>query len=406
MKMTFAELKLNQSLVLALAAQGIVAPTPVQQKAIPEVLANKDVAVESKTGTGKTLAYVLPLFEKLDATLRAMQALILAPTHELAMQILKQIELLSATSEIKLTSAPVIGNVNIERQIERLREKPHLLVGTPGRVLELITRRKITAHTLKIIVIDEADNLLSEDNIAAVTAIVRATQRDRQLLMFSASITKHAETEASKLMKEPLFIRETARPEVPSSIEHMYFVADERAKFELLRKAIVALRPARAIIFVGDRDDTAIIVDKLNYHGHRAAGMHGHSDKTARKAVLEAFRAGGIDLLVVSDLAARGLDILGVTHIFNLHMPEKSRAYLHRAGRTGRMGQHGTTVSFATERETELIPQYERELGIHISRRELFRGEVVAEGRRAATHQKTPRRAKSAVKRIGSPRVE
>ncbi len=259
---------------------------------------------------------------------------------------------------------------------------------------------------MKIIVIDEADNLLSEDNIAAVTAIVRATQRDRQLLMFSASITKHAETEASKLMKEPLFIRETARPEVPSSIEHMYFVADERAKFELLRKAIVALRPARAIIFVGDRDDTAIIVDKLNYHGHRAAGMHGHSDKTARKAVLEAFRAGGIDLLVVSDLAARGLDILGVTHIFNLHMPEKSRAYLHRAGRTGRMGQHGTTVSFATERETELIPQYERELGIHISRRELFRGEVVAEGRRAATHQKTPRRAKSAVKRIGSPRVE
>jgi len=378
MNMTFQALKLDSSLIAALQAQGIIVPTPVQQKAIPEAMAHKDIVVQSETGTGKTLAYVLPLFEKVDPTKREMQALVLAPTHELAMQILKQIEMLSQGSDIKLTVAAAIGNVNIERQIERLREKPHVIVGTPGRVQELIARRKIAAHTIKTVVIDEADNLLSGDSIATIRAIVKSTRKDRQLLMFSASINKDTEVYARELMKEPIFIRETVKPEVPLSIEHIYFVVEKRDKFETLRKVIAALRPLRAIVFIGDRDETAIIVDKLNYHGLVAAGMHGHSDKAARKAVLDAFRAADIDLLVVSDLAARGLDIAGVTHVFNLNMPEKSRDYLHRAGRTGRMGQSGLVVSIATEKEELLLRQYERELNLRATQHDLYRGQVVA----------------------------
>ena len=378
MNMTFQAFKLDSSLIDALQAQGIIVPTPVQQKAIPEAMAHKDIVVQSETGTGKTLAYVLPLFERVDPTKREMQALVLAPTHELAMQILKQIEMLSQGSDIKLTVAAAIGNVNIERQIERLREKPHVIVGTPGRVQELIARRKIAAHTIKTVVIDEADNLLSGDSIATIRAIVKSTRKDRQLLMFSASINKDTEVYARELMKEPIFIRETVKPEVPLSIEHIYFVVEKRDKFETLRKVIAALRPLRAIVFIGDREETAIIVDKLNYHGLVAAGMHGHSDKAARKAVLDAFRAGDIDLLVVSDLAARGLDIAGVTHVFNLNMPEKSRDYLHRAGRTGRMGQSGLVVSIATEKEELLLRQYERELNLRATQHDLYRGQVVA----------------------------
>jgi len=378
MNMTFQAFKLDSSLIDALQAQGIIVPTPVQQKAIPEAMAHKDIVVQSETGTGKTLAYVLPLFERVDPTKREMQALVLAPTHELAMQILKQIEMLSQGSDIKLTVAAAIGNVNIERQIERLREKPHVIVGTPGRVQELIARRKIAAHTIKTVVIDEADNLLSGDSIATIRAIVKSTRKDRQLLMFSASINKDTEVYARELMKEPIFIRETVKPEVPLSIEHIYFVVEKRDKFETLRKVIAALRPLRAIVFIGDRDETAIIVDKLNYHGLVAAGMHGHSDKAARKAVLDAFRAADIDLLVVSDLAARGLDIAGVTHVFNLNMPEKSRDYLHRAGRTGRMGQSGLVVSIATEKEELLLRQYERELNLRATQHDLYRGQVVA----------------------------
>jgi len=378
MNITFKALNISPSLIDALQAQGISVPTPVQQKAIPQALDRKDIVVQSETGTGKTLAYVLPLFENLDSIKREMQALVLAPTHELAIQILKQIDLLSQGSDIKLTVAAAIGNVNIERQIERLREKPHVIVGTPGRVQELIARRKIAAHTIKIIVIDEADKLLSGDNIETIRAIVKSTRKDRQLLMFSASINKNTEAHASELMKEPISIRETAKPEVPSTIEHVYFVAEQRDKFETLRKVIAALRPPRAIVFIGDRDETAIIVDKLNYHSLRAAGMHGHSDKAARKAALDAFRAGDIDLLVVSDLAARGLDIAGVTHVFNLNMPEKSRDYLHRAGRTGRMGQSGVVISIATEREELLVRLYERELNLRATQHELYRGQVVS----------------------------
>lgn len=382
MEETFNHFKMHPSLVTALQIEGITTPTTVQTKVIPEALKNKDLVVQSETGTGKTLAYLLPLFAKIDPAKREMQALVLAPTHELAVQILRQIERLSQNSEVKATSASAIGNVNIERQITKLKEKPNIIVGSPGRVLELIKRAKISAHTIKTIIIDEADTLLDDRNIDAIKAIVKSTPRDRQLLMFSATITKKTEECAKALMLEPEFIRETGAASVPATIEHIYFEAEQRDKFEVLRKTIAALKPARAMIFIGDREETEVCTDNLTYHGLKAAGMHGHTDKMDRKQALDDFRSGRIQLLVASDLAARGLDIEGVTHIFNLDIPETPKAYLHRVGRTGRKGNKGMAVSIVTERELQFIRLYEKDLGIKITAKALYKGSIIGAEKR------------------------
>ncbi|MBS3950948.1 MAG: DEAD/DEAH box helicase [Peptococcaceae bacterium] len=373
----FSHLKMHPSLAVALHAEGITTPTDVQRSVIPEALKNKDLVVQSETGTGKTLAYLLPLFEKIDPVRKEMQAIILAPTHELAIQILRQIERLSENSEIKLSSASAIGNVSIERQIDRLKEKPNIIVGSPGRVHELIKRRKIAAHTIKTIIIDEADTLTDESNIDVLKAVIKSTQKDRQLLMFSATITKRTEECAKEMMKEPEFIKERARASVPATIEHIYFEAEERDKTEVLRKAIGVMLPSRAMVFIGDREETEVCTDNLKYHGLRVGGMHGHTDKIDRKRAMDDFKSGKIQVLVVSDLAARGLDIEGVTHIFNLNVPEKSKEYLHRVGRTGRKGNVGMAVSIVTERERQFIRLYEKELKITIAAKDLYRGEMI-----------------------------
>jgi superfamily II DNA/RNA helicase len=188
MNNTFTQLGVGEALANGLQKAEITQPTGIQTQVIPLVLAGKDVIGQSATGTGKTLAYLLPLFLKIDSSKREMQALVLAPTYELAMQIQKQVELLAANSGLPVTSLPIIGDVNIVRQIEKLREKPHIIVGSSGRILELIQKRKISAHTIKTIVLDEGDRLLGEQNLEGVKAIIKTTQRDRQLLLFSATI--------------------------------------------------------------------------------------------------------------------------------------------------------------------------------------------------------------------------
>lgn len=377
----FGGLNIHPSLIAALEKQGITTPTQVQVDVVPAVLQNKDLIVQSETGTGKTLAYLLPLFEKIDPSKREMQVLVLTPTHELAMQVLRQVELLSEYSEIKATATAAIGNVNIERQIEKLREKPNIVAGTPGRVLELIKRKKITAHTIKTIVMDEADTLLSKDNLELIRSVIKSTLKDRQLLTFSATITKDAEEYARELMKDPEIIRTTVAAAVPETIEHIYFLTELRDKIETLRKAIAALKPQRAMVFIGDREETEFTLMKLQYHGIKAAGMHGHADKMERKRSMDAFRSGAIQVLVVSDIAARGLDVEDVTHIFNLNIPEKPKDYLHRVGRTGRKGKPGMAVSFVTERELQFIRQFEKDLKIKIAPKLLSRGQLVDVGR-------------------------
>lgn len=377
MREIFETNKIDLSLYDALTKQGISELTAVQVKTIPQAIKNLDLVVQSETGTGKTLAYLIPLFAKIDPNKREMQSIILVPTHELAMQIIKQIEFLSINSNIKATVTPIIGNVNIERQIDKLKEKPHIIVGTPGRVLELIKKRKIAAHTIKTIIIDEADTLSGDKNIEALKEIIKSTLKERQLLMFSASITRQTESRARELMKEPVFIKESSVNAVPDTIEHIYFHVEMRDKIETLRKVIGILKPEKALVFIGAREDADFLRTRLNYHGVKAEGLHGHSDKKDRKRIIEDFRSGKLPVLVVSDMAARGLDIEGLTHVFNYNAPEKSKDYLHRVGRTGRIGKKGMAVTLATEYEMQWIEQYKIDLKIKIARKEMFKGEIV-----------------------------
>lgn len=377
MEKSFVELGLQENLIGGLKKQGIESPTEIQEKAIPLGLENKDIIGESETGTGKTLAYLLPIFQKIDITSKDIQAIILAPTHELAMQIHKQIELLSENSACLIKSTSIIGNVNIKRQLESLKEKPHIVVGSAGRILELITMKKLKSHGVKTIVIDEGDRMIDENNIEGVKAIIKTTLRDRQIMLFSATVSPKAVEIAKTLMKDAQVIKVGDKSVVNPNIEHMYFVVEKREKLILLRKLISATNPEKAIIFINKSDEVEITTSKLSYHGLKVEGIHGTSEKENRKKAIEDFNAGKIQLLVASDLAARGLDIQGVTHIFNLDIPENSKDYLHRVGRTARMGKRGLALSIAEERELDLIKTYEKDFNIEILQKDIYMGRII-----------------------------
>lgn len=377
-------LNMDPSLGTALGRQNITVPTQVQKAVIPEALKNKDLIVQSETGTGKTLAYLLPLFEKLDVSKKEMQALILVPTHELAMQIQRQIEGLSQNSGIKAVSTPIIGNVNIDRQIDKLKEKPHIIVGSPGRIMELIKKRKITAHTVKTIILDEADRLVDDNNLENVRLIIKSTLKDRQLMMFSASITKEAENRGKELMKEPEVIRLEEAAPVPATIQHLYFMAEQRDKIEVLRKLVRILNPQKAVVFINKSEENELLTAKLKYHGIKAESIHGANIKLDRKKTMEDFKTGKIQLLIASDIAARGLDIEGVTHVFNLNVPEDPKDYLHRVGRTGRKGKDGIAVSLVTERELNMLAACEKALKIEIALKYMYKGIIHDAKRNAA----------------------
>ncbi|HQJ38187.1 MAG TPA: DEAD/DEAH box helicase, partial [Bacillota bacterium] len=338
---TFDELGLDERLVEGLKKQGITEPTPIQADTIQLALENKDIVGQSPTGSGKTLAFLLPIFQRVDAGKRENQAIVLEPTHELVMQIENQAKLLSANSGIAVTSAAVIGEVNITRQIEKLREKPNIIIGSAGRVLELIKRRKINAQTVRTIVIDEGDRMLDEHNLGTVREVIKTTLRDRQLMIFSATIGEKTLSTVRELMKDPQVVRIEDRGKISPDIRHIYLVTEKRDKIEVLRKLAASIKPERAIVFINKSEELQLTAAKLKYHHLSACDISGSSAKEERKKALEGFRKGDIKLLVASDIAARGLDIKGVTHIFNLDLPEDPKGYLHRAGRTGRMGEPG-----------------------------------------------------------------
>ena len=377
MNQSFAELGIQGALVQGLAKAGITVPTQIQEEVIPEVLAGKDVVGQSATGTGKTLAFLLPLFQKIDHARRDTQAIVLAPTHELAMQIFREAQLLADNSGLPVTSAVIIGDVNIARQIDRLKERPHLLVGSSGRILELIQKRKINAQTVKTIVLDEADRLLDDNHRVSVAAIIKATQKDRQLLLFSATIPAAAMEKALGMSNAAVVVTIAAPAAVPAEIEHLYFVVETRDKIEFLRKLLASLQVDRALVFVNTSIAIEETVAKLCHHGVAATGIHGSSVKKDRQGAMESFRDGRTGVLVASDLAARGLDIAGVRCVINLELPEDPQAYQHRAGRTGRAGATGMTLSIIDRAEEKRIAFLEKKLNVKILPKRLAFGKII-----------------------------
>ena len=378
MNKSFNELNITQSIVMALKKQNITTPTGIQETSIPFALENKDIIAEAHTGTGKTLAFLIPIFEKINLEKREMQAIILAPTHELVVQIESQIKLLATNSHMDIKSLSIMGESNIEKQIKKLKEiKPHIIVGSPGRILDLIKKRKITAHTIKTIVLDEADNLLSKNKPTIIKDIIKSTMKDRQLMFFSASINKETLNLAKTLVKEVEIIKIENKSEINPRIEHICILGSLRDRFENLRKLLAAEQPKRAIVFVNNNTELRQINEKLQYHKVKSTAIYGNASKEERQRALDSFRRGKCNVLVSSDLSARGLDIPEVSHIISLDFPVNPDEYLHRAGRTARGDNSGVSVCLITNKDIEILQSYEKAFGIEFTVKKLYGGKLM-----------------------------
>jgi superfamily II DNA/RNA helicase len=361
--MTFTELLLPTDLIAALAKQQISDPTPVQSAALPVLMAGKDAYLNAETGTGKTLAYLLPLFTRIDPAQAATQVVIVAPTHELAIQIHRQSCDLAQNAGRAIRSVLLIGGTATDRQIEKLKAKPHVVVGSPGRIVELIERGKLKTAHLRSIVVDEADRLLHDESLEWIQKIIRSAPPARQLIFASATIESQTRQAMAVLSPDAVLLN-PGTAAVNENIEHLYLVCEERDKPDVLRKLLNAFDVPRSIVFVHRNDVAERVAAKLAHHKLAVADLSGELNKMDRKQAMDGIRSGAIRVMIATDLAARGLDILGVTHVFNLDVPTLSKAYLHRVGRTGRAGAKGMAISLLTEIEARLVRRYEEELGI------------------------------------------
>jgi len=373
--MTFTDLLLPPELITALGKQQIFDPSPIQIAAIPPLTAGKDAYLRAETGTGKTLAYLLPLFTRIDPAQAATQVVIVAPTHELAIQIHLQSCELTLNAARPIRSVLLIGGTATDRQIDKLKAKPHVVVGSPGRIFELIERGKLKTTHIRAVVIDEADRMLSEESLHWIRQIVGAAPPARQLIFASATIEQQTRQVLETLAPDVLMLRGGAAA-VNENIEHLYLRCESRDKPDLLRKLLHAFDVPRSIVFVHRNDVAEEVASKLTHHKLAVADLNSELSKTERKKAMDGIRSGAIPVMIASDLAARGLNLPAVTHVFNLDMPTMSKAYLHRVGRTARAGSKGTAMSLVTETEERLIPRYERELGITLQAVSLRDGKI------------------------------
>jgi ATP-dependent RNA helicase DeaD len=373
--MNFINLGLSNPLVAALEKEGIQQPMPIQVEAIPALLDHNNAYVSAETGTGKTLAYLLPIFEQLDPSVLNAQAIILAPTHELASQIHQQALLLSQNSGLPVKSLLLIGGASTKRQLEKIKKKPQLIVGSAGRIFELIRMKKLKVQQVATVVIDEADRMLFGESLHLIKDLLKALPNPPQLIFASATEQPESSAEIQKLAPGLMHLSVGAN-QINSDIQHVYFISEDRSKADLLRRLIRAVDPERALVFVHRNKDAELVKDKMRHYNISVADLHGARGKLDRKKALDDFRSGKVTVLIASDIAARGLDIKGVTHIFNYDAPAASKDYLHRAGRTGRAGELGYAISLLSRQEARLAKRYETELGIEMVEAMIREGEI------------------------------
>lgn len=357
---------------------GFSQPTSIQSYAIPHILEKKDVIAQSPTGTGKTLAYLLPVLNMIDSENKAVQAVILASSQELVMQILNEIQKWAEGSGIR--GASFIGGANVKRQLEKLKKHPHIVVGTPGRVHELIKQKKLKMHEVKMVVLDEGDQLLVPEHTDTIQQIVKSTLSDRQVVLFSATLPDSIVSIAKELTNHAEIISvkkdETINAE---KVNHIYFISEQRDKMKLLEK-ISRLKQLKALVFVKDIGNLTVLAEKLQFKKINVSILHSDLNKMERQKALRNFRDGKTSMLIATDVAARGLDIEGITHVVHYDFPKDLNQYVHRSGRTGRFGAAGTIISLVTERQERDLKKFAKEIGAHAELKR-FHGEGIVEGK-------------------------
>jgi len=378
----FAALGLGAATLRAIADLGFGSPTPIQLQTIEPLLAGRDVIAQAPTGTGKTAAYGLPIIERLDERLLKPQALIVTPTRELAIQVAEAIHAFGKYREV--VTLPIYGGQPYERQFRALARGVQVIVGTPGRLLDHLERTTLDLSAVKTVILDEADEMLNMGFIEDIENILAALPTERQSGLFSATIPPRIVRLADQYLRNPIRVSVDAREAVAPLVRQVYYEAPVYAKPEALARILDLEEPESAIIFVRTRRDADTVAEQLNTMGYLAQAIHGEINQAQRERVLERFRNGHTQLLVATDVAARGLDIPDVSHVINYDLPVDAESYVHRIGRTGRAGQSGEALTLVTPRERRQLQFIEHAIHRRLERLRLPSPADVAARRRAA----------------------
>jgi superfamily II DNA/RNA helicase len=344
---TFAELNIDQDMVDALATKGIIEPFPIQEQTIPMGLAGQDIIGQAKTGTGKTLGFGLPLLQSLGTNPEpGVKALVVVPTRELCVQVAEDLELAASNRATKIVA--IYGGKAYEGQVEQLKAGAQVVVGTPGRLLDLASQRMLSLKDVKVMVLDEADKMLDLGFLADIEKLFAQTSPTRHTMLFSATMPGPIVALARRFMNKPIHIRATDPNEglTQANIKHVVYRAHALDKDEVIARILQAEGRGKTVIFTRTKRAAAKLVEELNDRGFNAAAVHGDLNQEQRERAMAAFKAGKKDILIATDVAARGIDVNDVTHVINHTIPDDHDAYLHRAGRTGRAGKTGIAVTF------------------------------------------------------------
>ncbi|MCF6348126.1 MAG: DEAD/DEAH box helicase [Flavobacteriaceae bacterium] len=375
----FKELGLSQAITNALTDLGYEQPTTIQEKAIPQILSSQDdVKAFAQTGTGKTAAFSLPILEQIDSKSKNTQAIILSPTRELAIQIGKNIQEFSKNlSNINVIT--VYGGASIEDQIRGLKKGAHIVVGTPGRTVDLIKRKQLKLENIKWVVLDEADEMLNMGFKEDLDQVLKVTPQDKQTLLFSATFPREVDAIAKNYMHNPVEIDAGKRNVGADKVSHEYYLVSERNRYPSLKRLADVNPNIYGIVFCRTRRETKDIAAKLIDDGYNADALHGDLSQAQRDIVMEKFRAKHLQLLIATDVAARGLDVTDLTHVINYKLPDQTENYTHRSGRTGRAGKEGISIALISNKEKGKLRPIERKIGKTFIQKQVPNGKEICE---------------------------
>ena len=365
----FDQFGLNAELVQTAAELGFTAPTPIQQAVIPPIVAGRDVIGQAQTGTGKTAAYGLPLLHRLDRQHRGVQALVLAPTRELAIQVAAALEQYGRGVGAKVLA--LYGGQSYQQQLRSLRERVEVVVGTPGRLLDLMEQGNLDLGGVRTVVLDEADEMLSMGFVEDIESILDRIPPERQTLLFSATISRRVLGLSKRYLRDPQTVSVTPEQLTGASIEQRYYLVNPQDKVAAITRLIEMETIDSALVFARTRLGTGELANQLSTRGFAAEALNGDLSQDARIQVLNRFRAGQVKVLVATDVAARGLDIDDISHVFNFDLPDDPEVYVHRVGRTGRAGREGVAITLLSPRERFLLRRIEEYTRFRMTRAEL-----------------------------------
>lgn len=387
---TFADLHLSEDVLKALTEMGFEEPTPVQCEAIPRLMEKKDVIAQALTGTGKTAAFGIPIVERLTESDRLPRAIVLAPTRELALQVAEEVHRIARLRGLHVL--PIYGGQPYERQLRALQRGVDIVVATPGRLMDHMRQGKIDLSHIEILVLDEADEMLNMGFLEDVEYIMAELPAERQTALFSATIPEPIRELSRRYMRDPITVQ-LSRPAdltVPTT-EQEYYVVPFRHKLEALVRLIEVKQPERSIVFAATRRMVDELAENLQARGYTAEALHGDMSQAMRERTMRSFREGRLDTLVATDVAARGIDVENVTHVFNFDIPPDAEYYVHRIGRTGRVGRTGQAITLVNPFEQREIRVIERQTGARIERRQIPTMAEVAEREREMLAERVER---------------